>query len=165
MIILRKKYIHDKNYSLIDVKLEEKDYGASFADMLGECEIEGHVTSRFGNSPSFNEYNNFTEYIERCEICNLERMVKEYEYDSKILSDSLISGTRKIPTEYGKWKPNTCYECEENFIISRPLENMKCPKCGKIHDTGKDSGILHTNGDTTLLFDCGYCNARDQVIE
>lgn len=171
MIILRKEFIWDKparpelNVSkVVEVKLIKKDTGVSFADLAGECEIEGHVTSKY-TKHKFNEYvKSYTDWVERCEVCEMERDIREYNsYTSKTLSDNLISNYHKKPTEYGKWRPSPCYECEENCIISRPLnDDFNCPSCGKWKTA---SGIFHSNGDSVLLFNCGVCLKIDQVIE
>ncbi len=170
MIILRKEYVYSKpkrpeleSSKVINIKLIKKDTGTSFADILGECEIEGHVTTTkytkhtFGYKP----LEPFTDWVERCEVCEMERDVRKYDqYSSKILSYNLIDERYTKKIEYGKWRPSPCYECEENCIINRPLE-PKCPNCG----SKKDIGAYHSNGDAVLLFDCVECKTRDQVIE
>jgi len=68
--------------------------------------------------------------------------------------------------EYGDWYPHECYECEENCIISRPMEDFKCPTCHRTHgvDIYDIDGLVHTGKDDKLLFDCDMCNTKDQII-
>ena len=166
MIILRKKYIYDKNHTQIDVQLDKTDTGVNFADILGECEIVGHIITRFSSAFGNEEYKNYKEYVERCEVCEMERDVREYDhYDSKSLTKNLLSNNFKPKIKYGKWRPSPCYECEENCIINRPIENFNCPECGEKYEVSGQDGILHSNGDTTLLFDCEKCHTRDMVID
>jgi len=157
MIVLRKQRIIDDFGELKDVKLNRIDYGVSFADYLGECEVEGHVLNRFGYG--FNSRYNFkNEYLERCEICHMERDVVEYT-SMPIIKSNGIRGYSDIIMEYGEWRKSTCAECEENCIINRPLE-PQCPNC----KSKNDSGIYHSNGNDELLFNCHECGKEDQVI-
>lgn len=170
MIILRKEYIYNKpkrpeleSPRVIDVVLVKKDTGVSFADILGECEIEGHVLTTEEKYTFNNKWvPEYTDWVERCSVCEMERDYREYRF-----KNICVKNGNKITyhplIKYGEWRPSPCYECEENCIISQPLENFNCQKCGNSNEIS-DSSLVHTGRDDILLFNCGICGTQDQPI-
>jgi len=164
MITRRKRYVYgDCNIKgdcgiLKDVVLDKKDYGVSFCDLATECDIEGHMPDIFGEGGG--------DYVQRCKICGLKRDVILTQKDGNYAGRDLIQRWHQAEYHYGEWYDSECYECEENCIISRPMDYFKCPNCGESHKSTEDyfNGFFHTNGDTTLLFDCMICEAQDQII-
>lgn len=163
MITRRKRYIYETGINggnLKDIVLDKNDYGVSFCDLLHECDIEGHMPDIFGDGGK--------DYVQRCKICGLERDVTLTQRDGVYAGIDLIQRWHQAEYHYGEWHDSdyVCYECEENCIISRPMDYFKCPNCGESHESTEDyfNGFFHTNGDTTLLFDCMICEAQDQII-
>ncbi len=161
MITRRKRYIYDRDeraMTLKNIVLDKKDYGVSFVDYLEECDVEGHepdILSAVGK-----------DFTQRCRICGLERDVKVIRNAGNYLGRDMLHHWQSQEQEYGDWYKVECPECEENCIVSRPLDNFNCPNCGKFrsYDIGSFEGLIHTNGDDKLLFDCNLCNTKDQVI-
>jgi len=161
MITRRKRYIYDRDertMSLKDIVLDKKDYGVSFVDYLEECDIEGHepdILSAVGK-----------DFTQRCRICGLERDVKVIRNAGSYLGRDMLHHWQLQEQEYGEWHEAECPECEENCIVSRPMDNFKCPNCHKERswDITGLGGLIHTGKDDKLLFDCGMCDAQDQII-
>jgi len=163
MITLRKKHVYgtgEKLGKVIDVVLDKKDYGVSFADIIGECNIEGHDVSVYDHGIKSNEYR------EKCKVCGKVRDVTVNNKGGRHLGQDLLPHWYDDNKEYGDWYPHECYECEENCIMSRPLHNFKCPNCHRAHgvDIYDIDGLVHSGADETLLFDCGFCHEKDQII-
>jgi len=161
MITLRKRYVYDDEQIVKDVVLDKKDYGHSFADLFSECDIEGHVPSLYSGKIGKNEY------IERCDRCKMERDCKSVKGGSRI-NDVGIKEYFPDRAIYGEWYNSICYECEENCIISRPVEKPQCPNCKKSdegEDGGEFNGLFHSSGDSVLLYTCLACGKKDQVFD
>lgn len=166
MITRRKRYVYgDCNIKgdcgiLKDVVLDKKDYGVSFCDLATECDIEGHEPDIFSDGGR--------DFVQRCKICGLERDVKLIQKEGVYAGRDLIQRWHPTKLHYGEWYDSDyeCYECEENCIISRPMDYFKCPNCHRTHswELNYFDGFLHTNGDDKLLYDCLRCNTKDQVI-
>ena len=163
MITLRKKHIYgtgEKLGKVIDIVLDKKDYGVSFADIIGECNIEGHDVKVHEHGINDNEYR------EKCKVCGMARDVKVWSKGGRYTGSDMLPRWYDDNKEYGDWYPHECYECEENCIVSRPMDNFKCPTCGKERswDITGLGGLIHTGKDDKLLFDCDMCDAEDQII-
>lgn len=166
MITLRKKYIYDDDKGhpelppkLINIELDRKDYGVSFGDLIGECNIEGHDIKAHGRG--FKD-----EYIQKCAACGMARDIKVLCDGGTYLGANFVPHWFDQSIECGDWYEHECYECEENCIVNRPMNSFKCPNCHRAHgvDIYDIDGLVHSGANETLLFDCGFCHEKDQII-
>lgn len=164
MIILKKVKIYNNQYEckLVDVKLEKIDYGVSFADLLSECDIEGHQGYMYKKSIWDSSTKEGIEYVEVCNICGMKRDVIEYP-PLQFAGRDGITKTYYPKSKYGVWRMAE-RKFEESDGISKEIDgNPKCPKCKKKKFAKhKDNGIFHTDGKN-ILYDCFICNEIDQV--
>mgnify|MGYP001609614506 CR=1 FL=1 len=152
----------EESSRLINVELDRKDYGVSFADFLTECDVDGHVIN--------DTYESMIEgkYTQKCEVCKMERSVETF-MSTKILGTDMISKWYHKPTIYGEWKEpkDICWHCDEGCMINKPINNPICPTCAtpNISDDDSINGNYHVGKNEIILYDCGVCNNLDQIIE
>jgi len=156
MITLRKKYIYDKYSNVKDIQLDKRDYGISFCDLMTVCDIEGHEPERRKELEGLKT----DTQMQRCKICRMVRGVTISLINT--ISNGIITGGYTQEVEYSEWYDPECYECEESCIVNRPMKRFKCPNCNRTHN--KDKGLVHSSYNETLLFDCVFCNEKDQII-
>ena len=161
MITLRKRYVYDKFQNVEDIQLDKKDYGISFCDLATECDIEGHEPERYRVLEGIKT----DEQMQKCKVCRMVRSVKISLTSTQL--NGLLFGGYAQEIEYGEWYNPECYECEESCIINKPMKPFKCPNCHQTHGENVDGidGLIHSGSNETLLFDCGFCNERDQIID
>lgn len=123
------------------------DTGVTFADLFfSPCDIDQHIPRRIEDAQKYDLY--------ECRRC------KYYLYKSKyyIYNSNDARYPLDAPVEYNIWHPHTCYECEEQCIISKPLDKIiSCNVCG-------GSGLLQGGKDNVLEFFCEVCN-NEQIIQ
>lgn len=153
------------------------DWGISFADILGECGIEGHSSKpkdKYWDVPSdltpkeklfvmgknIDPSGRFYNICERCDVCGLER-------DGRSRTLRVVQQEYKTSVFWSDWYKPECAECEENCAMSQPMGDYKCVNCGVLYDSSKGdvgNGTWHTGVDYSILYDCHECNTKEQLV-